>query len=125
MLKRHSRNARLALAAVVVIVLATAAYAFTASNTVPASRAGDGAGTISGYTVSAVAYSLSASDPTRIDKTTFTLDAAATAPVKAKLVSSSTTYTDCTNTGGNNWSCDFSPDVAVTTADELRVIAHS
>ena len=55
---------------------------------------------------------------------TFTLNAAATT-VKAKIVSGSTTYTDCSIAGGVNVTCDFSPDIAITTADELTVIATS
>lgn len=103
---------------------AAAAYAFTATNTVPASSAGSGSGTISGYTVSAVAYTLNATTPSDIDSVAFTLNAAATT-AKAKIVSGSTTYTSCTITGGVNVSCNFSPDIAITTADQLSVIATS
>ena len=46
-------------AIVVAVALATGAYAFTATNTVPGSSAGSGSGTISGYTVSSVQYQLS------------------------------------------------------------------
>ena len=63
---------------VVAAALATGAYAFTATNTVPASSAGSGSGTISGYTVSNVAYQLNATTPSDIDSVTFTLSAAAT-----------------------------------------------
>ena len=105
-------------------VLAAAAYAFTATNTVPATSAGAGSGTISGYTVSAVQYQLNATTPTNVDSVTFTLNAAATT-AKAKIVSGSTTYTDCSIAGGVNVTCDFSPDIAITTADQLSVIATS
>src|SRR5262245_61908675 len=97
--------------------LAFATYAFTASNTVPGTKAGQGEGTISGYTVSGVAYTL-ASNPANIDSVAFTLNAAATT-VKAKLVLGSATYTNCAVSGGTSVTCDFSPDVAVTSADEL------
>ena len=86
--------------------------------------AGSGNGTISGYTISAVAYQLNATTPTDIDTMTFTLSANATT-VKAKIVSGSTTYTDCTIAGGVNVTCSFSPDIAITTADQLSVIATS
>lgn len=121
---RFSKRHRLLVALVVAAVLGAGTYAFTATNTVPASRAGSGSGTISGYTVSSVAYQLAAATPSNIDKATFTLDANATV-VKAKLVAAGTTYTDCTVTGGTSVTCDFSPDVAVTTADQLSVIATS
>lgn len=102
--------------------LALAAYAFTASNTVPGTKVGKGEGAITGYAVSAVAYTLSASNPANIDSVAFTLSSSATS-VKAKVVQASTTYTDCTVTGGTAVVCDLSPDVAVLSADELSVVA--
>jgi hypothetical protein len=103
--------------------LALATFAFTASNTVPGSKAGKGEGVISGYAVSSVAYTLSSTNPANIDSVAFTLDAAA-ATVKAKLVASSSAYTDC-SVAGLNVTCNFSPDVAVLSADELSVVAVS
>ena len=111
-------------ALVVAAALATGAYAFTATNTVPASSAGSGSGTISGYTVSGIAYTLNATTPSDIDSMTFTLNANAST-AKAKIVSGSSTYTACTIAGGVNVTCDFSPDIAITTADQLSVIATS
>ncbi len=115
---------RLLGALVVAVVMGTGAYAFTATNTVPSSQAGSGNGTISGYTISAIAYQLNATTPSNIDTMTFTLSANA-ATVKAKVVSGSTTYTSCTVAGGVNATCDFSPDIDITTADQLAVIATS
>ncbi len=120
----HGR-ARLAGAVIVAAVLAVGAYAFTATNTVPGTSAGEGSGTISGYTVSNVQYQLNATTPTNIDSLTFTLSATA-ATAKAKVVSGSTTYTSCTiAVDGVSVTCNFSPDVAVTSADQLSVIATS
>jgi len=124
MQKRLSKRPRLVAAIVAASVLGIGTYAFTATNTVPASYAGSGSGTISGYTVSSVQYVLATANPSNIDKVTFTLDASATV-VKAKLLSSSSTYTDCTISGGTSVTCDFSPDVSVTSADQLAVVAHS
>ncbi len=121
-MKRNARKRRLALVVLAALIVSASAYAFTASNTVPASNAGDGSGTISGYTVSSVAYVLAAATPSNIDKVTFTIAPAAAASVQAKLTSAGTTYTACTNASGAV-TCDFSPDVAVTSADQLRVIA--
>jgi hypothetical protein len=109
-------------ALVVAAAMASGAYAFTATNTVPASNAGSGSGTISGYTVSAIAYQLNATTPSNVDSVTFTLSANA-ATAKAKIVSGSSTYTSCSIAGGVNVTCDFSPDIAITTADQLSVIA--
>jgi hypothetical protein len=123
-MKRFNGRSRTIGILVVAAALATGAYAFTATNTVPNSSAGSGAGTISGYTVSAVAYQLNATTPTNIDTMTFTLDTAATT-VKAKVVSGSSSYTNCSIAGGTSVTCDFSPDIAITTADQLSVIATS
>ena len=101
--------------------LALATYAFTASNVVPGTKAGKGEGTISGYTVSGVAYTL-ASNPANVDSVAFTLSSAATT-VKAKLVQASSTYTSCSVSGGTSVTCDFSPDISVVSADELSVVA--
>jgi hypothetical protein len=113
---------RLILIVAFAATLALATYAFTAANVVPGSKAGKGEGAISGYTVSAVAYTLSASNPANIDSVAFTLNASATT-VRAKLVQSSSAYTSCAVSGGTNVTCDFSPDVAVLSADELSVVA--
>ena len=119
---RRRRRRRMIIVLFVAALLALATFAFTAANTVPPSKAGDGAGTITGYTVSNVEYTLDAADPANIESVSFTLDDVA-GTVKAKLVQASTTYTDCTNTGGNDWSCDVEPDPTVLSVDELRVIA--
>ena len=109
-------------ALIVAAAMASGAYAFTATNTVPASNAGSGSGTISGYTVSAIAYQLNATTPSNVDSITFTLSANG-ATAKAKIVSGSSTYTACSIASGVNVTCDFSPDIAITTADQLSVIA--
>lgn len=124
MIRAVRRKGRFLGALMVAGVVATGAYAFTASNTVPPSNAGSGNGTISGYTVSGIAYTLNATTPTDIDSLAFTLNASATT-AKAKIVSGSTAYTTCTIAGGVNVTCNFSPDIAITTADQLAVIATS
>ena len=74
-MKRFNGRSRIIGILVVAAALATGAYAFTATNTVPDSSAGSGSGTISGYTVSAIAYQLNATTPSDIDSMTFTLNA--------------------------------------------------
>jgi hypothetical protein len=116
---------RLLASIALLLILSTVAYGFAAANTVPVSGAGDGAGTITGYTVSAVKYALNATTPSNIDSVSFTLTPGGTAgaptTVKAKLVSSSTTYSACT-LAGTTWTCNVT-GVTATAADELRVIA--
>ncbi len=116
----RSRTRRL-LAVAIIAALAVAAFGFAASNTVPGSRAGDGSGAVSGYTVSNIDYNLAAANPANIDSVAFTLDA----PAEDVYVSvdNGTTWTACSNTGGNNWSCNFSPDVAVLPVASLRIVA--
>ncbi|MCC7118430.1 MAG: hypothetical protein IT310_07900 [Anaerolineales bacterium] len=105
-----------------VLVFATAAFAFAATNTVPASYAGEGASATSGYNVTNVVYNLNATTASNIDSVTFTLNAAAS-NVKIRLVTTGSYYA-CTNTSGFNWSCaTTAPQVTVSAADELRVIA--
>lgn len=61
--------------------------AFTASNTVPTSKAGDGSGTVSGYTISNVHYGLKTADPTKFDSITFDLSStpASGSTIKVKV----------------------------------------
>ena len=109
------------------LILASAAYGFAASNTVPTSNAGDGAGAISGYTISAVHYTLNATNPANIDSVSFTIAPAVPAggTVTVKLVAAGTTFKGCTVTGGTSVSCPSSGTLGVSAAaaDELQVIA--
>jgi hypothetical protein len=121
-MKKTFRFSRILIVSVIVGIIAAAATAFTNSNTVPGSRAGDGNQAISGYTVSAVAYTLNNTTPTNVDAVAFTLDAAATS-VKARVVSGGSWYS-CSNTGGNNWSCaTTSPQATAAGVNNLEVLA--
>jgi hypothetical protein len=114
------RTKRFALAALVAGIVASSAYAFTASNTVPGTNSGSGQGTISGYTATSVAYQLNAANPQNIDSVTFTLDKAATT-VKVQLVGAGAWYS-CAVVTGNNWSCTTTGATAAT-ASQLTVVA--
>ena len=85
-------------------VLAMGAYAYTASNTVPTSNAGTGAGVISGYTVTDVSYTQNGTDPRDLDAVTFTISPADADEVNAQLVGGGAWYS-CVNTAGSV-SCD-------------------
>ena len=95
------RALRIFLIVIVVFAFATVAYASAAANTVNPSKAGDGSGAVSGYTVSAVHYNLNATNPANIDSVTFTLNVAPVAgsTIKIKLVNAGTTWYTCTNAG--------------------------
>lgn len=106
----------------VAAAVALGGYAYTASNTVPATSAGIGATAISGYTVSSVAYGLNATTPSNIDTVTFTLSPAAASTVKAQLASGGTYY-PCTNTAGSVSCATTSPQATVAAANQLTVLA--
>lgn len=113
------QSGRILLITAVLLVLATATYAFAAANTVPTSYAGDGNNTISGYTVSNIHYGLASGDPTTIGSVTFTLNNPA-AEVHVSL--NNGTISSCTSTDTLNWSC-AGLNVSAASAANLRVIA--
>jgi hypothetical protein len=118
-----SRTLKVLFIVVLVAIVASTAYAFAAANTVPATKAGDGNGTISGYTVTNVVYNLNTTDPSTIDSIDFDLSAAAVT-AKIKLVAAGSTWYDCVNGSGTSWNCDTT-GAAVSAVDQLRVIATS
>jgi hypothetical protein len=123
---RIRRKTRKTIAVVLVVIgLSALITAMTAANTVPTSKAGDGSGAISGYTVSAVHYNLNATNPQNIDSVTFTLDSAPVSgsTVKIKLVSAGSTWYSCTMSGtpAVNASCTTA-GATVASADLLTVV---
>jgi hypothetical protein len=108
--------------AVAVVAVAGGSYAFTASNTVPSTQAGQGTGTVSGYTVSSVGYTLNASTPSNVDAVTFTISPSSATTVKAQLASGGTWYS-CVNTSGSVSCATTSPQMTVATATSLNVVA--
>jgi len=108
-----------ALALVIGLVVGT--YAFTAANTVPATKAGDGSGAITGYTVTNVHYTLSGADFTNIDTVSFTVDSAppSGSTMKAQLVSGGTWYS-CTNVT-TTVTCTTT-GATVVPANQLRIV---
>ncbi len=117
------RNFKVLLVAIVVVILSLSAYAFAAANTVPDTKAGDGTGVVSGYTVTDIVYTLNATTPTTLDEVSFDLGAAAT-QVKAQLVATTGTWYACTLDTGTVWQCDTT-GLTVTSIDQLRVVAAS
>jgi len=119
----RKKNRRLIGTVLLTVLFAVAAYAFTASNTVPASKAGDGNGAISGYSVSSVVYTLDPADVTKIQKVAFTLDAAATSAQAS--VTGAAPFQSCAIAGGTAVTCTFGTEPTVLSATSLRVIATS
>jgi hypothetical protein len=108
------------------VVLAAAvagpsAYAFTASNSVPASNAGAGTSSVSGYVASGIAYALDATTPTDVDGVSFSISPAG-GVVKVRLSPAGAWYAS-TNPAGAV-SCDTtSPQATVDGTTELTVVA--
>ena len=98
-------------------------YAYTASNSVAATRAGDGAGAISGFVVSSVKYNLNTTNPSNIDSVTYSLDSAppAGSTIKTQLAPAGSWYT-CTNVGAAVTCPVTSPQATVAAASNLRVV---
>ena len=115
---------QLVVPAAVAAVLSVATYALTASNTVPATKAGSGAQAVAGYTVTNVHYALNGTDPRNVDSVTFTVDTAPTsgATIKAKLTAAGTTWYTCTNSTTTVTCTTTSPQATAATADELSVV---
>lgn len=115
------------------LILSVAAYGFAADNTVGGSSAGDGVGTVSGYTVSVVSYALNATDPTQIDGVTvsMTLAAGQVAPKTVAIQFQDTSTTPATVLGGwytctgsGSYSCTASGVKAmVKPTSQIRVVA--
>ncbi len=118
-------------------LMATAGYAFTASNTMTdaASQAGSGTAAVSGYTVKNVGYAVNSTTPSKLSTVTFDVYHGTGLPkpkasnVYTKLVSTGTTYNQCSDvtaegvTTYSSWSCSLGTGVNVSDADQLTVIA--
>jgi hypothetical protein len=130
----YQRRLRLFGTFLLALVFATAAYGFANANTVPVSGAGDGQGAITGYTISAITYTLNAANPRNLDQVQFTLTpnaAGALDPTSVKIEITSgaaSTWHDCA-VAGTTATCDLtvatSGTVPVTAlaATQLRVVA--
>jgi hypothetical protein len=127
---RRFRLGRLAAVGAVVAVVAAGSYAFTASNTVPTSYAGQGEGTVSGYTATSVVWSLDAANPSNIHQVVFTLN-----PVTASTVTyagsdngTTITYSNaCTQgtitSGSATETCVFGTEPTASATTKLAVSA--
>ena len=130
MLKRVSK-VRLVVALVVAIAIAGGTYAFTAANTVPATNAGAGTGTVSGYTVTSVHYTLNATTPANIDSTTFNVSPTIPSTGQGKVVVQAglttggpNSYTCTTNVAGDTVTCPTtSPQLTADKLSSLTVVA--
>jgi hypothetical protein len=110
---------------IIALILAASVYGFAAANTVPDTYAGDGNGTISGYTISNVAYGLETSDtdPTDIDQVSFDLGSGMTATGVYVSFDGGTNWVDCSaGVSGSTVTCT-GLSINVLGASNLRIIA--
>lgn len=113
---------RLIVVAVLAIGISSGVYAYAATNTVPASSAGSGSGTISGYTVTSVAYTLNATTPTNLDQVAFSIAPTTTSTLKVQLAAAGAWYT-CTNAAGSATCNTTTPQATAAAATQLTVVA--
>jgi hypothetical protein len=98
------------------------AFAFTATNTVPASNAGAGSNTVSGYTISNIDYTLDAVDADDIDAVEFDLSPAPPASSDVVIELNAQAYT-CTVAASTATCNTTAPQADVTATTSLRVVA--
>jgi hypothetical protein len=110
----------------VIAVLASASYAFTATNTVPDSNAGFGSGTISGYTITNVAYALDGTDPSKLASASFTISpATAGMTVKLRVVPAGSFYNCTVTVATGATTCSMASSMpTVSAATSFDVVAH-
>jgi hypothetical protein len=113
---------RLVVVGLLALAVAGGTYVYAATNTVPNTTAGAGSGTISGYTVSSVAYALDATTPTNLNSVTFTIAPTAASTVKVQLAPAGTWYT-CSNASGSVTCNTTSPQATAAAATQLTVVA--
>lgn len=117
----RSRNRTLVGGVVLVGAIGVGGMAFTASNTVPESKAGDGAGTVTGYVVSSVHYALNGTNPSNVDSVTYSLDSTPVAGSTIKTKLGGSWYT-CTNVATAVTCATTSPQATVQPITSLQVV---
>lgn len=118
---QSSRKKAIVGGAVVAAAASVGGLAFTAANTVPATKAGDGTGAVTGYVVSSVHYGLNATDPTLADSITFNLDSTPVAGSTIKTKVGGNWYT-CTNAAAAVTCATTSPQATVAPITTLQVV---
>lgn len=113
---------RILVVGILTVGIASGVYAFAAANTVPDSTAGAGSGTISGYTVTNVVYTLNTTTPTNLDQVAFTIAPTTASTVKAQLAAAGAWYT-CANALGSVTCTTTSPQATAAAATQLTVVA--
>jgi len=114
--------------ALIIFALAVVVFGYAAANIVPVSGLGEGVGTVSGYTISNIDYTLLTSNPSKVSSVSIDVAPTSSAPAPTDVrvsVDSGTTWITCTGPTVNTWACAFGtgtePDVSTITS--LQVVA--
>ena len=108
-----------------VLAIAATTIGFAVSNTVPASKAGDGTGAVSGYTITNITYTLNATNSDDIDLVEFDLDTApaAGANIELRLDSTGGVWYACTNVvAAIDCITTVGTQATVLATDQVRVV---
>ena len=130
-MSKFGGKTKLIVVAIAAMAIAGGAYAFTAANTVPSTTAGAGSGAVSGYTVTALHYTLNAASPTNIDSLTFTISPVVPSTSTGKVVIQAalstggpTNYTCSTDTTGATVTCaTTTPQLTAALLTGVTVVA--
>ncbi len=128
---RNKKTWAIVMGVVAALAIAGGAYAFTASNTVPATTAGSGAGAVTGFTVTDLHYALNTTTPTNIDSLTFTISPAVPSTSSGKVTIAAalstggpTPYICSTDTAGTKVTCaTTSPQLTAALLTGVTVVA--
>ena len=125
------RNAKVLLTVMAIVVIAGGAYAFAAANTVADNSAGYVGTTVAGYDVTEIAYDLNVSDPTTVDKITFSISPDTGAAVAVTvIIQVDGNWKICTVAAATapavNATCDYTGDsLALADIVTFNVVASS
>lgn len=126
---RRKRNRRaLLLTAIVAMIVATGAYAYTNSigSVTPPNLGASAPAAINGYTAGTIAYTLDATTPTNLDSVSFPLTGATVGQtvVQIQLASGGSWY-PCTVAAGPVVTCTTtSPQATAAGATQLTIVAQ-
>ncbi|MBM4410741.1 MAG: hypothetical protein FJ037_05380 [Chloroflexi bacterium] len=103
-------------------VMSVGGMAYTAANTVPTTVAGSGSGTVSGYTVTNLTYTLAA-NPQNVASVSFTLSASGATKVRVSG-DGGTTWFNCDSAiSGANVSACATSGLAISSMSSLTIVA--
>ena len=127
----HLIQTKIMVAALAAAVIGGGVYAFTASNTVPATTAGSGNSVVSGYTITNLHYVLNTTTPGNIDSVTFTITPVVPSTSTGKVVIAAalstggpTNYTCTTDTTGATVTCaTITPQLTAALLTGITVVA--